>query len=83
MVYKIGDRVFAKTQIIRCSILGTIIQEHNEKVNIKFDFPIKGKYSCWVNRSDIIIKKTESRTTYKNIKIKSTAAKIINSMSEK
>ena len=51
MVIKIGDRVFAKTPLIRCAILGTITQDHDHKVNVKFDHPIKGRISCWVDRS--------------------------------
>ena len=50
MIINIGDRVFAKTKIIRCAILGTVQQTNEERILVVFDNPIKGIDRCWVER---------------------------------
>ena len=50
MIINIGDRVFAKTKIIRCAILGTVQQTNEERVLVVFDNAFKGVDRCWVER---------------------------------
>ena len=77
MVFKIGDRVFAKTNLMKCSILGTIIQEHDERVNVRFDFPIRGRISDWVLRSNCMATKEKKIQSKKNKSLKKRADNIL------
>ena len=79
-VYNLGDRVLAKTDIMRCKILGTIRQIHNDKILVVFDHTIRGKGEAWVSRSLVYPAKTEEPIEVKNRKIKQQAKKVIDGL---
>ena len=80
MILNIGDRVFAKTDIMRCAILGTIRQEDDDRVLVVFDHTIRGRGEAWVSRSLCYPAKTEDPIEVKNRKIKEQAKKVINGL---
>ena len=79
-VYKLGDRVLAKTDIMRCKILGTVRHIHEDKILVVFDHTIRGQDRSWVSRSLVYPSKTEEPIEVKNRKIKEQAKKVINGL---
>lgn len=80
MILNIGDRVFAKTDIMRCAIIGTIKQEDGDRVLVVFDFKIRGIASCWVSRSACRAVEEPKNIEVKNRKMKSQARRVIDSL---
>ena len=83
MKYKIGDKVLAKTQLIRCHILGTIKQSQGDKVLVDFDHPIKGNNHAWVLRSNLKTVKTIDHVEVKNNMLKAKSMNIIKGVKTK
>ena len=77
MILKLDDRVYAKTEIIRCTILGTIKQSHEDKVLVIFDHPIKNKKSAWVARANCTPITPPKNIEVKNRKMKNRATRVI------
>ena len=75
--YNLGDRVLAKTDIMRCKILGTVRQLHEDKVLVVFDHPMRGVDRSWVSRALVYPTKIEEPIEVKNRKIKEQAKKVI------
>ena len=80
MILKLGDRVLVKTEIMRCRILGTVRQIHDEKVLIVFDHPMKGRREVWAYRSACQPEKREDPIEVRNRKIKEQAKKVISGL---
>ena len=78
--YKIGDRVLAKTDIMRCKILGTVQQIHEDKILVVFDHTIRGRGESWLSRSLCYPAKTEDPIEVKNRKLKEQAKKVISGL---
>ena len=78
--YKIGDRVLAKTDIIRCKILGTVRQIHDDKIFVVFDHTMRGRRESWVSRASVYPVKIEDPIEVKNRKIKEHAKKVIDGL---
>ena len=78
--YKIGDRVLAKTDIIRCKILGTVRQIHDDKIFVVFDHTMRGRRESWVPRASVYPVKVEDPIEVKNRKIKEHAKKVIDGL---
>lgn len=78
--YKLGDRVLAKTDIMRCKILGTVRNIHEDKILVVFDHTIRGQDRSWVPRSLVYPSKTEEPIEVKNRKIKEQVKKVINGL---
>ena len=77
MKFRIGDKVLAKTPIIRCGILGTIKQEDGDRVLVVFDHPIRGKSSAWVLRANLKLHKEIEHIEVKNRMLKNKSMKVI------
>ena len=80
MIVSLGDRVLVKTEIIRCRILGTVQQIHDEKVLVVFDHPMRGRREVWAHRSACQATKTKDPIEVKNRKIKNHAKKVISGL---
>ena len=80
MILKIGDRVFSKTQIMRCAILGTIHQEDGDRVLVVFDCKIRGVDRLWVRRAACKPVEEPKEIEVKNRKMKTAARRVINSL---
>ncbi len=80
MIINIGDRVFAKTDIMRCAILGTIKQEDDDRVLVHFDHSVRGVRSLWVSRSACSPIEAPKNIEVKNRKMKSRSRRVIDSL---
>ena len=76
-VYNLGDRVLAKTNIMRCKILGTVQQIHDDQILVVFDHTIRGKSEAWLARSLVFPVRQEEPVEVKNRKLKQHAKKAI------
>ena len=79
-VYNLGDRVLAKTNIMRCKILGTVQQIHDDKILVIFDHTIRGKSEIWLAQSLVFPVKQDESAEVKNRKLKQQAKKVINNL---
>ena len=77
---KLGDRVYAKTTIMRCAILGTVQQSNDDRVLVVFDFAIRGKRQEWVQRSACQMVKPPANIEVKNRKMKKHSDKILSTL---
>ena len=75
MKFKLGDKVVAKTGIIRCGILGTIKQEDGDKVLIIFDHKIRGQSHAWVTRAQLKLSNPPDHIEVKNRILKNKSMK--------
>ena len=80
MILNIGDRVFAKTKIMRCAILGTIKQEDEDRVFVVFDNKIKGIDQLWVERRACQYAGKPKPAKTQNKAIKAHTSRVINSL---
>ncbi len=80
---KLGDRVYAKTTVMRCAILGTVQQSNDDRVLVVFDFAIRGKRQEWVQRSACQLVKPPTAIEVKNRKIKKHSDKILSTLEGK
>jgi len=80
MILNIGDRVFAKTKIMRCAILGTIKQEDEDRVFVVFDNKIKGVDRLWVERRACEYAGKPKAPKTQNKTIKAHANRVIDSL---
>lgn len=77
MQFKLGDKVVAKTSIMRCGILGTIKQEDGDKVLVVFDHEIRGQSHAWVTRAQLKLSSPPDHIEVKNRILKNKAMKVI------
>ena len=77
---KLGDRVYAKTAIMRCAILGTVQQSNDDRVLVVFDFAIRGKRQEWVQRSACQLVKAPANIEVKNRRMKKHTDKILSTL---
>ena len=74
---KINDKVLARTHLMRCRLVGTIIAIDGEQYTIKLTFPIRGEDIARVSRADLeLIPEKETKVTT-NHKIKKESNRII------
>ncbi len=76
----LGDRVYAKTSVMRCAILGTVQQSNDDRVLVVFDFAIRGKRQEWVQRSACQLVKPPTNIEVKNRKMKKHSDKILSAL---
>ena len=79
----LGDRVYAKTSVMRCAILGTVQQSNDDRVLVVFDFAIRGKRQEWVQRSACQLVKPPTNIEVKNRKMKKHSDKILSALEGK
>ena len=79
----LGDRVYAKTTVILCAILGTVQQSNDDRVLVVFDFAIRGKRQEWVQRSACRLVKPPTNIEVKNRRMKKHTDKILDSVGSK
>mgnify|MGYP003141585447 FL=1 len=80
---KLGDRVYAKTSVMRCAILGTVQQSNDDRVLVVFDLTIRGKRQEWVQRSACQLLNPPTNIEVKNRKMKNHTDKILDSIGSK
>lgn len=83
MILNIGDRVFAKTDIMRCAIIGTIKQEDGDRVLVVFDFKIRGADRLWVRRVACKPVEEPKEIEVRNRKMKKHSDKILSALEDK
>ena len=79
----LGDRVYAKTSVMRCAILGTVQQSNDDRVLVVFDFAIRGKRQEWVQRSACQLVKPPANIEVKNRRMKKHTDKILSGVDVK
>lgn len=77
---KLGDRVYAKTSVMRCAILGTVQQSNDDRVLVVFDLTIRGKRQEWVQRAACQLVKPPTNIEVKNRKMKKHSDKILSAL---
>ena len=80
---KLGDRVYAKTSVMRCSILGTVQQSNGDRVLVVFDLTIRGKRQEWVQRSACQLVEPPTNIEVKNHEMKKHSDKILSTLEGK
>ena len=79
----LGDRVYAKTTVMRCSVLGTVQQSNDDRVLVVFDFAIRGQTQQWVQRSACKLVEGPKNIEVKNRRMKKHADRVLSDIKVK
>ena len=77
---KLGDRVYAKTSVMRCAVLGTVQQSNDDRVRVVLDLTIRGRRQEWVQRAACQLVKPPTDIEVKNRKMKKHSDKILSAL---